>query len=59
MDTSMSMEPDAPYPDFTSPDEMSSVTFIIEGNKIYAHREILAAWSPVFRFVYTYYHTNC
>ena len=41
------------YPDFTSPDEMSSLTLIIEEQKIYVHREILAAWSPVFKSMFT------
>ena len=50
--TQMPMEGE--YPDFTIPDEMSSVTFILEDHKLYAHREILAAWSPVFRYAELY-----
>ena len=41
------------FPDFTTPDEMSSVTLIIEGESLYVHREVLAAWSPVFRSMFT------
>lgn len=41
------------YPDFTVPDEMSSATLLIEGHKIYVHREVLAAWSPVFKAMFT------
>ena len=41
------------HPDFTVPDEMSSVTLIIEGQKLYVHREVLAAWSPVFKSMFT------
>jgi hypothetical protein len=44
------MEPE--YPDFTVPDEMSSVTLVLEGSKLYVHREILAAWSPVFKCMF-------
>ena len=44
---------DEEYPDFTSPDEMSSVTLIIEEQKIFVHREVLAAWSPVFKSMFT------
>ena len=43
---------DMELPDFTSPDEMSSVTLIIEGQKLYVHREVLAAWSPVFKSMF-------
>lgn len=41
------------YPDFTSPDEMSSVTLVIEDHKLFVHREVLAAWSPVFKTMFT------
>ena len=41
------------FPDFTSPDDLSSVTLIIEGESLYVHREVLAAWSPVFRCMFT------
>lgn len=41
------------FPDFTAPDDLSSVTLIIEGEKLYVHREVLAAWSPVFKSMFT------
>lgn len=41
------------YPDFTTPDDMCSVTLLLEGQKVYVHREVLAAWSPVFRSMFT------
>ena len=41
------------FPDFTSPDEMSSVTLVVEGESLYVHKEVLAAWSPVFRCMFT------
>lgn len=48
-----SMEVESPeYPDFTSIDEMSSLTLVIEGSKLYVHKEILAAWSPVFKSMF-------
>ena len=40
------------YPDFTQPDEMSSIILIIEGQKLYIYKEILAAWSPVFKSMF-------
>ncbi|KAK2172283.1 hypothetical protein NP493_975g04077 [Ridgeia piscesae] len=40
------------YPDFTVVDEMASVTLVIEGHRLYVHREVLAAWSPVFRAMF-------
>ena len=40
-------------PNFMQPDEMSSLTLIIEGQKLYVHREVLAAWSPVFKSMFT------
>ena len=39
-------------PDFTVVDEMASVVLLIEGHKLYVHREVLAAWSPVFRAMF-------
>ena len=39
-------------PDFTQPDEMSSLTLIIEEQKLFVHKEILAAWSPVFKSMF-------
>ena len=41
------------HPDFTSPDEMSSMTLVMEGQKLYVHKEVLAAWSPVFKSMFT------
>lgn len=46
------MEGSSEYLDFTSQDEMSSLTLIVEGQKLYVHREILAAWSPVFKSMF-------
>ncbi len=43
---------DTEVPDFTTPDELSSVTLVLEGSKLYVHREILAAWSPVFKSMF-------
>ena len=39
-------------PDFSNPDEMSSLTLVLEGQKLYVHREVLAAWSPVFKAMF-------
>jgi len=44
---------EADYIDFTVEDEMSSVTLIIEDQHLYVHKEVLAAWSPVFRSMFT------
>jgi len=44
---------DAECIDFTVEDEMSSVTLIIEDQCLYVHKEVLAAWSPVFRSMFT------
>ena len=52
MNISMS-DMEVEYPDFTTPDEMSSLTLVLEGQKIYVHREVLAAWSPVFKSMFT------
>ena len=41
------------HPDFTTPDEMSSMTLVMEGQKLYVHKEVLAAWSPVFKSMFT------
>ena len=49
---SSSMDQECEHPDFTSPDEMSSVTLVIEDHKLYVHREVLAAWSPVFKSMF-------
>ena len=35
--------------DFRNPDELSDVTLIVEGQKLYVHRAYLATWSPIFR----------
>ena len=40
------------FPDFTQPDEMSSIILVIEGHKLYIYKEILAAWSPVFKSMF-------
>ena len=45
------MEPE--YMCFTVPDELSSVTLIVEGQRLYVHKEVLAAWSPVFKSMFT------
>lgn len=39
--------------DFTVPDFLSSLTLIVEGHRLYVHKEVLAAWSPVFRSMFT------
>ncbi|ELU00894.1 hypothetical protein CAPTEDRAFT_192565 [Capitella teleta] len=44
---------DLEFLDFTTPDDLSSLTLVIEGEKLYVHREVLAAWSPVFRSMFT------
>ena len=36
------METEKEYPDFSLPDEMTSVTLIVDGQKLHVHREILA-----------------
>lgn len=40
------------FPDFTQPDEMASIILVIEGQKLYIYKEILAAWSPVFKTMF-------
>ena len=42
------------YLDFTIQDEMSSITLVVEGQKLHVHREILAAWSPVFKSMFVH-----
>lgn len=44
---------DADEVDFTIPDCLSSVTLVVEGHHLYVHKEVLAAWSPVFRSMFT------
>lgn len=44
---------EADYIDFTVEDEMSSITLVIEDQHLYVHKEVLAAWSPVFRSMFT------
>jgi len=44
---------EADYIDFTVEDEMSSVTLLVEDQLLYVHKEVLAAWSPVFRSMFT------
>lgn len=39
--------------DFTLKDELSSLTVVVENHHLYVHKEILAAWSPVFRSMFT------
>lgn len=48
-----SPEMEAECIDFTVEDEMSSITLIIEDQHLYVHKEVLAAWSPVFRSMFT------
>jgi BTB/POZ domain len=38
--------------DFMVEDEFSSVTLIVEDQRLYVHKEVLAAWSPVFRAMF-------
>lgn len=44
---------DSEFPDFTHEDDLSSVTIVLEGQKLFVHREVLAAWSPVFKSMFT------
>ncbi|ESO12335.1 hypothetical protein HELRODRAFT_158836 [Helobdella robusta] len=38
---------------FTIPDELTSLTLIVECQRLYVHKEVLAAWSPVFKSMFT------
>jgi len=38
--------------DFLVEDELSSITLVVESQRLYVHREVLAAWSPVFRAMF-------
>jgi len=38
--------------DFLIEDELSSITLVVEDQKLFVHREVLAAWSPVFRAMF-------
>ena len=40
------------YPDFANEDELSSLTLVLDSHKLYVHREVLAAWSPVFKSMF-------
>jgi len=44
---------EADYLDFTVEDELSSLTLMIEGRHLHVHKEVLAAWSPVFKCMFT------
>ena len=44
----MLMDPNVPR-DFTKADQFSDVTMIVEGTKLYVHRQLLAEWSGVWR----------
>jgi hypothetical protein len=44
---------DAECIDFTIEDELSSLTLVIDEQRLYVHKEVLAAWSPVFRSMFT------
>lgn len=35
--------------DFTKPDQFSDITMVVEGTKLYVHRQLLAEWSGVWR----------
>lgn len=45
------MEPE--YLDFTLEDDLSSLTLIVESHRLHVHKEVLAAWSPVFKAMFT------
>lgn len=44
---------DPEYLDFTLVDELSSLTLIVESQHLHVHKEVLAAWSPVFKSMFT------
>lgn len=44
---------DQEYLDFTLEDELSSLTLIVESQHLHVHKEVLAAWSPVFKSMFT------
>src|SRR6218665_1349301 len=44
---------DQEYMDFTTKDELSSLVLVVEDQPLYVHKEILAAWSPVFRSMFS------
>jgi BTB/POZ domain len=44
---------DAECIDFTIEDELSSLTLVIDDQRLFVHKEVLAAWSPVFRSMFT------
>ena len=46
-DITESAEP--PERDFREHDELSDLTLIIEGQRLYVHKQYLAEWSPVWR----------
>ena len=47
------MASEADYLSFSVPDELTSLTLLVEGQKLYVHKEVLAAWSPVFKSMFT------
>ena len=40
------------FVDFLVEDELSSVTLLVEDQRLYVHKEVLAQWSPVFRAMF-------
>lgn len=44
---------DPEYLDFTLEDELASLTLIVESHRLHVHKEVLAAWSPVFKAMFT------
>lgn len=47
------MASDSDYLSFNLPDELTSLTLIVEDQKLYVHKEVLATWSPVFKSMFT------
>lgn len=43
---------DQEFTDFTMKDELCSLVLVVEDQPLYVHKEILAAWSPVFRAMF-------